>query len=248
MPAVDRALKVLEMLAAARKGLSLTEIARNLEIGRSSAFYILRELERNGYVMRPDGRGRYHFTQKLFSLANSSLTGLSIREQANTFLRQLVAQTQLTAHLGVLVQGEVVIVDKVAPKGLRQLPTWVGKRLPVHCTGTGKTLMAYQPVETIHQFLSIGLIRYNENTIVSPIKFEQELAKIRQAGYALDDEEETIGLRCIGAPIFGAPGNILAACSVAGTVDQIHEGNLMELIQITKRIVSQITEKIIPSS
>lgn len=244
VPAIDRALRVLEMLAAARKGLSVAEIARNLEVARSSAFYILRELERNGYVSRPEGRGRYHFTPKLFSLANSSLTGLSIHESARSLLQELVAQTRLTAHLGILVQGEVVIVERVAPKGQKQLPTWVGKRLPVHCTGTGKALMAYQSHDTIQRLVSIGLIRYNDNTIVSAAKFEEELARVRALGYALDDEEETIGLRCVGAPVFDSEKNILAACSLAGTVEQINESNLGMLSVQVKQTAAHITDRL----
>src|SRR5262245_51999453 len=89
-PAVDRALMILEMLASARKGLTLSEISRNLGIGRSSVFYILTSLEQHGYVTRPDPRGRFVFTPKLFDLANTSLVGLGIRQQAAPDLRILM--------------------------------------------------------------------------------------------------------------------------------------------------------------
>jgi DNA-binding IclR family transcriptional regulator len=231
VPAIYRALRVLEMLASTKRGLTLSEIARNLEVGRSSAFYILNELELNGYVSRPSPRGRYSFTAKLFSLANSSLIGMGVRQEARPLLQSLHRRTGLTVHLGVLADDEVVIIDKITSASMRPLATWIGKRLPIHCTGIGKALMAHQPSTVVSRFLAHGLIRYNENTIVAPVRFERELERIRSQGFAYDDEEETIGLRCVGAPLLTAEGEASAAFSVAGTIAQFDEEHLPDLIK-----------------
>ena len=132
----------------------------------------------------------------------------------------------MTVHLGVIVQNEVVLVDKVAPAVGLQMATWVGKRLPIHCTALGKALLAYLPSDQIEQYLKNGLIRYNENTIVSPNKLKDELIRIRMRGFAVDDEEETIGLRCVGAPVLDQENHGIAAISIAGTIDQLTDNNL----------------------
>ncbi len=232
VPAVDRALSVFEMLASSSKGLTLSQIARNLGIARSSTFYVLNTLAARGYVYRNSSRGRYSFTPKLFSLANSSVAGLHVRERAAPFLRTLMQRTALTVHLVVLSQNELVVIDRFAPSQSNQLPTWIGKRLPIHCTGAGKALLAYLPEDQRERLIRQGLIRYNENTIVSPAKLRQELQRVRANGFAVDDEEETIGLRCIGAALFDENQQAVAAISVAGTVEQITDEALHSMARL----------------
>jgi DNA-binding IclR family transcriptional regulator len=229
------------MLARSHKGLTLSQITRNLSVARSSAFYILNTLEESGYVFRESPRGRYMFTTKLFGLASSSLVSLGVRQRAAPFLRGLMEQTNLTVHLAVIVQNELVLIDKVAPPGPLQLATWIGKRLPVHCTGAGKALLAYMPQDRLGCVLSAGLIRYNENTIVSPQRLREELHRIRTNGFAIDDEEETIGLRCIGAPVFDHHRNAIAAISIAGTTAQINNENLEKLSGLVKHTSDKIS-------
>jgi len=240
-PAVARALSILEALSTSRKGLTLSQIVRSAGVPRSSAFYIMNTLENCGYVFRGSPRSRYTFTPKLFAIANRSVIGLGVREQALPFLRILAEQSKLTVHLAVVSQDDVVLIDKVAPTGYPQLPTWVGKRLPIHCTGTGKALMAYMAEDQLEHHFRQGFIRYNENTIVSAAKMREELAKIRANGFALDDEEETIGLRCIGAALFDGGAHSVAAISIAGTTAEINAENLNELSKLVKTAANKIS-------
>src|SRR6476659_5921113 len=138
VPAAQRVLAVLELLMASRKGLAVSEIARSLGLARSTTFYIVNTIEECGYIYRTSTRGRYTFTAKLLELARHSLECPGVREPAAPFLRTLMQKTGLTVHLGVIAQNEVVLIDKMAPVTLQQLPTWVGKRMPIHCTGLGK--------------------------------------------------------------------------------------------------------------
>ena len=181
VPAAQRVLAVLELLMASRKGLAVSEIARSLGLARSTTFYIVNTIEECGYIYRTSPRGRYTFTAKLLELAGRSLGCLGVREPAAPFLRTLMQKTGLTVHLGVIAQNEVVLIDKVAPAAGQSLATWVGKRMPIHCTGMGKALMAYLPEEQIDYHIKQGLIRYNENTIVSAGKLKDELLRIRVA-------------------------------------------------------------------
>jgi DNA-binding IclR family transcriptional regulator len=240
---VERAFSIIEMLASAKRGLTLAEIARGLDLPRSSTHYVLVTLERRGYLQRSEGGGRYIFTSKLFALANSTLSRLRIREQARPVLRALMEETGLTVHLAILDQNEAVIIEKVEPPADR-LATWVGKRMPLHCTGTGKALMAYLPQAVRDQVISYGLIRYNDNTIVSVRKMNQELERIRQVEYALDDEEETVGLRCIGAAILDESRQAVAAVSIAGTVHQINSDTLKPMVEAVRRAAAALSQRV----
>ena len=241
VPAIDRALTVLEMLAASHKPLSLAEISRNLGVNRSSAHYIMGTLEARGYVQRGALRGNYSIAAKLFGLANVSLTGLEIRSRAAPHLRKLVERISLTVHLTILSAHEAVIVDRVAAPSCRSIPTWIGKRMPIHCTGAGKALLAWAPSDRVDACVQRGFVRYNDNTIVPAPRFRQELAAVRARGYSLDDEEETIGLRCIGAPVLGPDGHSVAAVSVSGTTTEIDEGRLERLAKEVVRAAVAIT-------
>jgi DNA-binding IclR family transcriptional regulator len=241
VPAIDRALTVFEMLAASNKGLTLSQIARNLGVARSSTFYILNTLAARGYVQRSAARGRYAFTPKLFALANNSVARLQIRERAAPFLRSLMERTGLTVHLTMLSQNELMLIDRYAPAKANQLATWIGKRMPVHCTGAGKALLAYLPPQQVEALIRPGLIRYNENTIVSPAKLRQELHRIRTKGFAVDDEEETIGLRCVGAALLDEAREPVGAISVAGTIEEVNDDALPGLavdVAATARAIS----------
>lgn len=241
VPAAQRVLAVLEILAASRKGLTVSEIARSLGLARSSTFYLINTIEEYGYIYRTSPRGRYTITAKLFELASRSLGCLGVREPAAPFLRTLMQQTGLTVHLGVISQNEVVLIDKVAHTGGQQMATWVGKRLPIHCTGMGKALMAYLPEEQIEYHIKLGLIRYNENTIVSASKLKDELLRIRSHGFAIDDEEETVGLRCIGAPMFDKNNQAIAAISIVGTTTQISDEKLDGLARVVRQTAAAIS-------
>jgi DNA-binding IclR family transcriptional regulator len=131
-------------------------------------------------------------------------------------------ETGLTVHMAVLERDEAVIIEKVEAPGLVRLASWIGRRLDVNCTGVGKVLIAFLPHEQLEYLLSTKeFARHNARTIISKSALRRELALVRQSGYALDDEEDEPGLRCIGAPVFDENGTALAAISVAGTTSQI---------------------------
>jgi DNA-binding IclR family transcriptional regulator len=232
VPSLERALGILELLAASRAGLTLPEIARELRLPKSSVHCLLITLERHRYLHRNEKNGRYLFGAKLFALGNMSLSGLEVREAAVPHMQSLMARTGLTVHLAVLERFEAVLVEKMEPPGVFKLATWLGKRMDLHCTSLGKALIAYVPDEELARLVrERGLPRHNDNSIVSLRKLKDELARSRQTGYAIDDEEDEIGYRCIGAPIFDEKGQVAAAISISGTIAQVGEENSTALAQ-----------------
>ncbi len=240
MPALQRGLLILELLARSPHGVTVSQLTRRLELPKSTSHALLLTFERCGYVQRDEATGRYRIGSRLYALANRSLSSVSLRDRAAPFLYSLMQQTGLTAHLAILEQGEAVLIDKIEPPSGPKLATWVGKRMGLHCTALGKALVAAMPAPDIEQLVrKQGLLRHNENTIGSTKRFLEACELVRQTGYAIDDEEEEIGIRCVGAPILNSDRQVVAAISVAGTAAQIPSiPYLASLVKQTAKAIS----------
>jgi DNA-binding IclR family transcriptional regulator len=233
VPALERGLAVLEQVAKSKSGLTFSQLARMLDFPPSSIHCLLLTLERLGYVQRSESNGRYRCGMKLVRLANMALDGIMLREKASPALHELHARTGLTVHLAIRERNEAILIAKVCNIGGHRVATWIGKRIDVHCTSLGKCLIAYLPEPEIDEMIrQHGLLRHNENTIASVRKLKLELERTRARGYAVDDQEEEIGMCCIGAPVFGPDGAVVAAVSVSGTVSQIDLNNCEHLVKL----------------
>lgn len=242
VPALDRALSILELLSQSRSGLSLPEIVQQSKLPRSTVHYLVVTLERRGYLQRNERTSRYLFGLNLVRLAHSAVGALNLRQQAAPHLQALMQRTQLTVHLAVLSDNEVVLVAKHDLAQGSRMASWIGKRMDVHCTALGKVLLAHMPEAEVERTLrEHGLPRHNDNTIASPRKLREELAKVVRLGYAVDDEEDELGSRCIGAPVREVSGKVIAALSVAGTCAEINAGNIDQLVPSTIRAAAQLS-------
>ena len=245
VPAIEKAFVILEALASSQNGLSVSELTRNLNLPKSSTFGLLLTLERLGYLHRNENNGRYMFGMKIFTLANMAMNGLNLRKIATPLLRKLMKQTGLTVHLAIQEQNEAVIIEKVESPYTPKVETWVGKRMGIHCTAAGKSLISDWSEEDIDRLLQHGLPRYNENTIISPKKLKDELEQIRKEGFSVDDEEETIGSRCIGAPIYNQVRRVVAAVSIAGYKQQIYKETFQSLTLCVKETAAEISKMLV---
>jgi len=248
VPAVEKALLILEELATSQNGLSLSELTTALGLPKSSTYGMLLTLERLGYLLRNENTGRYLFGMKILTLANMAMNGLNLRKLSSTQIRQLMLRTGLTVHMAIQERNEVVIIEKADSPYTPKVETWVGKRMGIHCTAAGKALLCDWPEDDIDRLMRFGLPRYNDNTIVSPQKLKKELAQIRKQGYSVDAEEETIGSRCIGAPITDETGKVVAAISIAGDKHQIHKETFPTLVKYVQEAASEISKKLAENS
>jgi DNA-binding IclR family transcriptional regulator len=244
-PAVDRVLSILELLAESKSGLTLPELTRRLALPKSSTHCLLVTLARRGYLHRNERTGRYMFGLKLFGLANMAVAGIELREQARSFLQDLMERTRLTVHMAILEQNEAVLIERIEPPGLLRLATWIGRRMDVHCSGVGKALIAYLSGEELDRLIrEHGLPRHNQHTIVSPRRLKEDLAQVRTLGYSVDNEEDELGLSCIGVPLFDHQGAVVGAISVAGTTAQVISENLSQLAAKVKQTAAAISQQL----
>jgi DNA-binding IclR family transcriptional regulator len=244
VPAVARALRILELFAESKRGLAPSDISRKLRLPKSSVHLLIKTLESTGYLTHNGFNGRYHLGLKLVSLSRTALENLNLCEQARPYLVELVRSTGLTVHMAILERTEAVIIEKVEAPGMFRLATWVGRRLDANSSGVGKALLAFSSDTSVNGGLSDrALARHNRNTITSQTKLMAELKKIRQMGYSFEDEEGEIGYRCIGAPVYDANGTVISAISVAGTTSQIPNERVTKLSAVVKATACEMSAR-----
>ena len=240
--AVERALAMLEAVAQEPEGLSNAEISRKLRIPKSSASYILRTLETQGYLNRDGESGKYHMGLKILSLSRGALSGIDVREVALPVMRHLMEKTSLTCHLAILDGPVAVYIEKVEPEGFIRMDTWVGRRMRVHATSVGKALVAHIPQEKLEKILAeIGMERRTPKTITTVPRLLKELEKVRAQGYAVDDEENNLGARCVGAPVFNQQGGIEASVGLSGTINQVNAQTMPRILEALKDAARHIS-------
>jgi IclR family transcriptional regulator, acetate operon repressor len=242
--AVERALNILEAAAQRRDGLTNSEISRKLGIPKSSASYILRTLDRRGYLRRDSATGRYRLGLKILTLGGDLRANLDFAELALPFMQALQQRLHLTVHLAALDQNEAVYIEKVEAPGFFRVNTWVGRRMYLHSTSVGKCLLAWrtkQEVETILR--DQGLKKRTPKTITSMPKLLAELAHVREQGYSVDDEENSLGARCVAAPILDAAGSVAAAVGISGTVTQLDEASLPRILEALKDAARKVSRE-----
>jgi IclR family acetate operon transcriptional repressor len=209
---LDRAFALLEHMAAAGGSVALSELAARTGLPLPTIHRLVRTLVASGYVRQLPSR-RYALGPRLIGLGDAASRMLG--EWARPQLTRLVDQAGETANLAMLDGDEVVYVAQVPSRHSMRMFTEVGRRVPVHCTGVGKVLLAQlPPVEARALLARTGMPAQTPHTITDPDRLARELERIRHQGYAVDDAEQELGVRCVAVAVPGGPGS--TAISISG--------------------------------
>ncbi len=220
---LQKAMKILNLYDAKGKALSLTEINDLLSFNKASTFRIIKNLEGAGYLVRDPGSMKFKLGPKLFQLGSLAEPGSDIARIARPFLQKLNERCGETVHLATLLNGEALYLDKIEGKKTIRVITRTGTRLHAHCSGVGKVLLSGLSNEDLTRLINEkGLIRFTDNTITDVNVLTKELANIRRNGYAVDNEEVEVGLKCVAAPIRDSEGKIVAALSISAPTERFH--------------------------
>lgn len=213
---VSRAAQILDHLSDhADEG--ITDIARALDIPKSSSHSILTTLEHYGLVEKDERTGRYYLGLKLVELGYRAQGELGLVRVGRPFLQGLNQDTDETVHLTVLDHQEVLYVDCVESRLRLRTYSVIGVRAPLYCTAVGKALLAWQDDSYITDYLQTEeLISKTPWTITDVAAMKLEIGRIRAQGYAIDDREHEDHLQCVGAPIRNARGEVFASISISG--------------------------------
>ena len=237
---VARALQLLEMLAGESRELSLTEISEKLGWPKSTVHGILATLRDYRFVDQSSQNGRYRLGIRFFEFGHRVARNWDIREIALPVIEKLNMQFGEMVQLATEDAGEVFYIEKVDSTHIIRIVSEIGARLPMHCCGLGKALLAYRTPPEVKRILTLkGMRRMTRKTITDPQQMEIELAKIRKQGYAIDDQEIMEGLRCIAAPIRDKNGDVRYAVSVSTLAERL-TGEYFE--HVKKAVVESAAE------
>lgn len=241
VPAVVRALDIMEYLARHREA-SFTQIHTDLALPKSSAYQILGTLARRGYVRHQGDSPKYSLGLRLFEMGTQAVARLDIRTEARPILRELVAKTGETCHLGALDGRESVYLAKVEGHQTFRLHSWEGKRLPLHSTAMGKVFLAWMEPEELAELLDgLELKPYTERTITERDRLEEHVRTVRERGWALDDQENEDHIRCLSAPVRGLDGRVRSAISISGLATKFDGEYLLELADLVREACDKLS-------
>jgi DNA-binding IclR family transcriptional regulator len=217
---MDRGLRILDLFDEEIVHLTASEIAAAFRTTPATLYPTLCTLVDHNYLSR-DSRKRYSLGLKLLERSGQVLAQLDVRRVARSHLRELARQRQATSDLGILYGDEVLYLERRVGHPAAMVNEVVGRRVPLHCTSIGKVLLAFLPAaERKPLIASLPLEAYTPNTIVDRKKLQKELDDVVRRGYAVDSQEFHLGSSCVGAPIRGHAGFVVAALSLMLPVDQ----------------------------
>ncbi|BDD07170.1 IclR family transcriptional regulator [Aureibacter tunicatorum] len=212
VPNLNRALDVIELLTEHTEGLTLTEVQEKLNYPKSSLFRIMSSLNDRNYLLKNDKTGTFSLSKKLLHIGLATLSETSLVEKALNYMRKLRNDTKETVLLGTLDGNEVVLLEQAIGTHPFTFRLSLGKRINLHASAPGKAILSYLPEEERETCLKqIEFEKFNDNTIIDPKQFREELYEVKKLGYALDRAEEYEGVHCVGAPIFNQHGLPIAS-------------------------------------
>jgi DNA-binding IclR family transcriptional regulator len=237
---MDRALAILDLLGSKRGDSSLTELCAELHLHKSTLHRLMMVLESHRLVDKNADTGRYRLGLKLFELGSKAIASLDLREQARPYLKLIQRDTEETVNLAVLDKGEVLYIAKEEPQRNLRMAAHVGHRFPAYCTALGKAMLADLSEAEVDLILqSCEMKARTPNTITSPSILKDELRIIRARGYAIDDEENDEGARCVGVAIRDQNGIPVAAVSVSGPASRVTKSKVPAVAKVLIQFCAQ---------
>lgn len=241
---VDRALMILETLSTYPKGLGVGEIGEKTELHKSTAHRLLATLVDRGYV-KQNQYNNYQLTLKLFELGNACVEELDVIEVARPYLNQIVDQVNEVVHLVTLEDNAIVYIDKVEPDTTIRMHSRIGIRRPLYCTGVGKAILSTMDDEEVEAVWDkISIKKLTDYTIIDLDHMKQELQSIRQKGYATDEQENELGVRCVAIPLFNYTKKAWGAISVSGPLERMSDDVIGQIIKILLPIGEQMSSEL----
>ncbi len=233
---IERASFILDILGQRPQGISVGDLSSKIKLPKGTTHRLLSSLSYLGYVRQDSKTRNYFLGFKLVELGNLLLGQIDLRREAEPFLRELAERTKETVHMVILDRNEIVYIEKVETDqhtpGLR-MASRVGLRNPAHSCAVGKVLLADISEEALNEFINEkGLTKRTDNTVTDPMELKEHLKIVRSQGYAIDDEENERGIRCVAAPIRNETGKVVAAISISGPA-----------FRVTKKLIQENLKK-----
>lgn len=227
---MDRLFDIIETLSSNSHGISLTELSETVGLHVSTTHRLLAALVDRGYAQKDIETGKYRLTMRLFEVGSRIVNGMNLVSISRPHLEHLADITGETVHLVARYGDEVVYLYKEdTTNSIVRMASFVGQKTPMYCTGVGKSILAYLPEKEVRGIWSrTEVTAFTPNTITDFDQLEKCLVSVHESGYAIDDEEHELGVRCVAAPIFDFRSAPVAALSISFPASRIDEERMTE--------------------
>jgi DNA-binding IclR family transcriptional regulator len=244
--AIDRAIAVLKCLSLHPNGLTLTEISREVDLHKATTLRFLKALSHSGTVAPATTGKGWKLGPTFFEISARAADQTDIRDLARPIMEALSRSCRETVQLAVMADDSIVYVEKIEPPDAPlKMNTQVGSRRPIHCTGLGKVLAAFQEWDDVKRILAeVGMRRFTAQTITTVAKLQAELARIRAQGYAVDDREYNRLVVCVAAPVRDPTGRVVAGLSISAFGEPVESKRFKELIGLCNETAARISAEL----
>lgn len=227
---VVNALDILDYMQSCDGEVGVTEVGQALKMHKSNVSRLLSTMESKGYVNKDMESGKYTLGTRIVELAKTRLDQMDLRSHARPFLEELVKKTNETAHLAILDQGRIIYIDKVDTPQTLMMRSKIGYRAFPHCTALGKAILAALPEGEMNALLQEqSMPRLTPNTITDAVALRDHLRRVKDQGFAIDEEENEEGIRCAAAPIRDYTGHVVGAISISAPIMRVSRQQVQEI-------------------
>jgi len=243
---VSHAIDVLEAFCGNEDELGVTELSKRLNLPKNNVFRLLATLEHRGYIEQNKATGNYRLGIKTFELGQVFRKRMGLLRQAHSVLEELEAKCNESVYLAVLQEGMVVYVDMVETTHSVRIVPKLGMRVPAYCTAVGKALLAYESEDEVARIIEkIGFEPRTKNTIRDLETLRQELKRVAERGYAVDNEELEEEVKCVGAPVRDYTGRVVAGICISGPILRMSAERIEnELAGLVKWAAAEISSRL----
>jgi DNA-binding IclR family transcriptional regulator len=240
---VDRAVAILEILARDGEA-GVTEVARELDVHKSTASRLLAALDRGELVTQDTARGKFRLGVGIVRLAGAASARLDLVQESRPLCRTLAQQVGETVNLAILSGRDALYLDQAAGPAALSPHNWAGRRIPLHATSDGKVLLAYLPEAEFAAYLTPPLARFTERTVTAVAEFPALLAEVRRRGFATAVDELEAGLTAIAAPVRDAEGTVIASVSASGPSFRIPATRIPALAAAVRHAAAEVSGRL----
>ncbi len=246
VPNLDRGLSVFEYLSNYPDGLSMSDIARALDIPKNSAHRIMMTMWKRGFLYRNDKNKKFSLTQKLLAIGSSAVSEKNLNEVAIEIMRNLRDLVEETVLLDTRIDDHGVVLEQITSKNSIRLVIDPGTHYELHSSAPGKVALAFTPEKEQDELLNkLKFTQYTVNTLTDKEKLLEELKLVKEQGIGYDRCEAISGVNCLSAPIFNRNGQCVAALTVSGTTGTIPQSRFKELAPIVIQHAQEISNRLI---
>ena len=237
---VEKAFKILDCFSINNQELGVTELAQKMATNKSAVYRMLATMEALNVIQQNPENGRYRLGLKLFELGQKVPINQNFIAKAKPHMEALAKQAGETAHLAIYRNQKVYFLDKVVGRHDLQINSQIGSEKAIHCTGLGKIMLAFGEPNYVSVINTLSLDSITKHTITDANQLISEIEKIKGQGFALDLEENEIGLVCVAVPVFNTRGQFIAAISTSGPSARFNEDEIQTYTGDLKHTASQL--------